>query len=163
MYLGCGGRGRLAGVMRRRIAALIAVSGIAAVPAISDAAPAGHGATVKVGVKPAAGSQRTHFAVSFRAAQASEGMVRATYRITAALHGPGGCQASAVATVRPTKVGSIARVVLSPSHPAGWCAGTFRGQVWDVITIVCPVGRACPDIVPAPRVVGTFTFHVTRR
>jgi hypothetical protein len=148
--------------MRRRIAVLLAMSGVVAIPAVSDAASAGHAAMVKVAVKPAAGSPSTHFAVSFRAAQASEGFVRNTYRVNAGLQGHQGCQASAVATVRPTKAGSIARVVLSPSRAAGWCAGTFRGQVWDVITIVCPVGRACPDIVPAPRMIGTFTFRVTR-
>jgi hypothetical protein len=89
-------------------------------------------------------------------------MVRVTYRVNAAVKGHGGCQASTASTVRPTTAGSTARVVLSPSRSAGWCAGTFRGQVWDVITIVCPVGRACPDIVPAPRMIGTFTFRVTR-
>jgi hypothetical protein len=150
--------------MRRTIAALIAISGIAAIPAISDAAPDGHAAMVKVVVKPSTGSPRTQFEVSFRAAQASDRTIRNSYRINAALppQGHGGCQAGAGATVRPTKAGSTARVVLAPNRPGGWCAGNFRGQVWDVITVVCPVGRACPDIVPAPRMIGTFTFRVTR-
>jgi hypothetical protein len=150
--------------MRRRIAGLIAMSGIAAIPAISDAAPAGHAATVKVAVNPSAGSPMTHFAVSFRAVQASDGMVRVTYRIGAAIppQRHAGCQAGVGATVGPKKAGSTARLVLAPNRPGGWCLGTFRGRIWELITIVCPAGRACPDIVPAPRLVGTFTFRVTR-
>ena len=48
MYLGAEGRGRLAGEMRWRVAALIALSGIAAVPAASGAAAPGHAATLSV-------------------------------------------------------------------------------------------------------------------
>jgi hypothetical protein len=148
--------------MRRRIAALIAVAGIAAIPAVSDAAQPARAPMLNITVRPRAGSPTTQFAVSFRATQASEGMVRNTYRITAAVQGHPGCQSSAVATAAPTRAGSTVRVALAASRPAGWCAGTFRGQVWDVITIVCQPGRACPDIVPAPRIVGTFSFRVTR-
>jgi hypothetical protein len=162
MYLGAGGRGRLAGEMRRRVAALIALFGIAAIPAVSDGAQPGHAAMPAVSVKPPAGSARTHFAVSFRAAQATGPAVHHIYRITADVQGHGRCQSTAVAEVPPTRAGSTVRVVLSPSRPAGWCVGTFRGTVWDVITVPCPVGKACPDILPAPRIVGRFTFRVTR-
>jgi hypothetical protein len=148
--------------MRWRVAALIAMLGIAAIPAVSAAAEPGHASTLKVAVKPAAGSPRTHFAVSFRAALTTWRAFHNVYRITAAVPGPGGCQSDAVAAVPPTKAGSTVRVVLSPSRATGWCAGTFRGQVWDVIGESCPVGKVCPALPPAPQMVGRFTFRVTR-
>jgi hypothetical protein len=147
--------------MRWRVAALIAVAGIAAIPAVSDAAQPGHAASLNVAVKPSAGSSTTHFAISFRAGQTTGRAVHNLYRATAAVGRHGSCQSSATAIVPATAAGSTARVVLSPSRPAGWCAGTFGGEVWDVISEPCPVGRACPDIVPAPRMVGRFTFRVT--
>jgi hypothetical protein len=56
----------------------------------------------------------------------------------------------------------MVRVVLAPSRSRGWCAGTFRGQVWDVLTEPCPQGEVCPAIVAPPRMVGKFAFRVTR-
>ena len=162
MYLRRGGRGRLAREMRWRVVALIAMLGIAAIPAGSDAAEAGHASTLKVAVRPAAGSPRTHFAVSFRAALRTGPAVHNIYRITASVPARPGCQSTAVTQVPPTKAGSTVRVVLSPSRAAGWCAGTFGGQVWDVISEPCPVGKVCPALLPAPQMVGRFTFRVTR-
>ena len=65
MYLWAVTGGRLAGEMRWRVATLIAMLGIAAIPAVSDAAQPGHAAMLTVAVQPSAGSARTHFAVSF--------------------------------------------------------------------------------------------------
>jgi hypothetical protein len=147
--------------MRWRVAALIAVAGIGAIPALSEAAQPGHALLLRVVVRPSTGSPRTHFAVRFRASQTSGRAVHNLYRVTAAVQGHGGCQSSATAIIPATKAGSTARVVLSPSRAAGWCAGMFGGQVWDVISEPCPVGRICADIMPAPRMVGRFTFRVT--
>jgi hypothetical protein len=162
MYLGPEGRGRLAGEMRWRVAALIALSGMAAVPAASGAQPGAHAATLSVSVKPRTGSARTHFAVSFRAARTTGPKAHNTYRITAGVQAQGRCRSGVAVDAPPTAAGSIVRVVLSPGQSAGWCAGTFRGQVWDVISVPCPVGKACPTFVPAPRMVGKFTFRVVR-
>jgi hypothetical protein len=163
MYLGVESRGRLAGEMRWRVAALIALSGMVAVPAVSDAlAPGGTATTVKVSVKPGAGSGRTHFGVSFRAAVTTGRRYHAIYRVTAGNGTRTGCQ-SAVAVVAPsTKAGSTVHVALAPSASKRWCAGTFRGAVWQVIVEQCPVGKACPAIEPLPEQVGKFTFRVTR-
>jgi hypothetical protein len=62
----------------------------------------------------------------------------------------------------PSKAGSTVGVVLSPSRSAHRCAGTFCGQVWDVITEPCPVGKACPAIITPPLIVGKFSFRVAR-
>jgi hypothetical protein len=162
MYLGAGGRGRVAGEIRRRVAALIALSGIAAMPAASGAAAPGHAATFSVSVTPRTGSGRTHFVVSFRAALSTAPALHNIYRVTAGVPGHAGCQAGVAAQAPPSKVGSTVRVVLSPSRSAHWCTGTFRGQVWDVITEPCPVGKACPAIITPPLMVGKFSFRVTR-
>jgi hypothetical protein len=150
--------------MRRRVATLIAMSAIAAIAAVSDAAQPAHAAMLTVTVKPSAGSARTHFAVSFRAALSTGPARHVIYRITAAAGGHGGCQAGAAAQAPPTTAGSTVRVALSPSRPAGWCAGTFRGQVWEVFSEPCPIREACPAIQPqpAPQMVGKFSLRVTR-
>jgi len=148
--------------MRRRVLALIVLAGIAAIPAASDAAQPGHVAALTISVKPRAGSARTHFAVGFQAAHATGRFSHNRYRITAGDRGHGGCQSDATAVAPSTEAGATVRVVLAPSGSKRWCAGLFRGQVWDVITIVCPVGKACPAIEPLPRMVGKFTFRVTR-
>jgi hypothetical protein len=162
MYLGIERRGRLGGEMRWRVAALIALSGIAAVPAVSDALAPGRSATVSVSVKPRVGSGRTHFGVSFRAAVSTGRRHHAIYRVTAGNGTRTACQ-SAMAVVAPsTNAGSTVHVTLAPSGSKRWCAGTFHGAVWQVIVEQCPVGKACPAIEPLPAKVGTFTFRVTR-
>src|ERR1700750_1496247 len=148
--------------MRRRAAALIAMLGIAAIPAVSDAAAPAHVATLKVAVRPSAGSQRTHLAVSLRAARTGGLTAPHIYRITADVQGHGSCQSSVVTEVPPTKAGATVGVVLSPTRRAGWWGGTVHGQVWDEIVEPCPVGKACPALLPAPQMVAKFTFRVTR-
>jgi hypothetical protein len=61
----------------------------------------------------------------------------------------------------PTRAGSTVRVVLAPSGSRRWCAGTFHGQVWDVITVACPPREACSALEPLPHQVGKFSFRVT--
>jgi hypothetical protein len=153
---------RLAREMRWRVAALIAVCGIAGIPAASDAAQPSGTALLHVSVKPPAGSSRTHFAISFRAGVASAGSTNRTYRVTASDRGRGGCQSIATAQVPAPRDGTGVRVVLSPSRSAGWCAGVFSGQVWSELTIICVHGEACLAILPRPELVGRFTFRVTR-
>jgi hypothetical protein len=53
-------------------------------------------------------------------------------------------------------------VTLAPAAHKGWCAGTFRGQAWDDVIPSCLTGKACPAILPQPRIVGRFTFRVKR-
>jgi hypothetical protein len=156
--------GRLAGKMRRRYAAWIALVAFAGVPAVADAAQPGGTATatLHVSVTPRTGSAHTRFAVSFRAA-ATTGPTsagRRTYSVTARGPRSGGCQWTATVAAPPSKAGSDVRVTLSPNRSSGWCAGTFHGTVWDVITLNCR--DACPASVQPSIVIGKFTFSVTR-
>jgi hypothetical protein len=141
---------------------LIAVTGMAVVPAVSDAVQPGRtAATIRVSVKPGVGSGRTHFGVSFRAAVTTGARFHNIYRVTAGNGTRSGCQ-SALAVVAPaTKAGSTVHVVLAPSGSKRWCSGTFHGVVWEVIVERCPVGKACPAIEPLPSKVGKFTFRVS--
>jgi hypothetical protein len=161
--------------MRRWAAVLVVLSGMAAIPAassavsnaassaVANAVEPGRAAGVKVTVRPRSGSASTRFAVSFRAAVTTGRSLHDVYRITASRAARRGCQ-SAVAVVAPaSKAGSTVRVTLGPGRSKHWCAGTFGGQVWDVITEApCPINHACPAIEPAPQLVGKFNFRVTR-
>jgi hypothetical protein len=161
MYLGAESRGRLGGEMRWTVAAVLALSGMVVIPAVSGAAqPRGAGA-VSVSVKPRTGSDRTHFAVSFRAAVTTGRSFHNLYRITAADGAHAGCQSAVAVAASPTKAGSTVRVVLAPRGPKRWCTGMFHGQVWDVITTSCLPREACTAIEPIPHQVGKFTFRVT--
>jgi hypothetical protein len=140
----------------------LALCGIAMIPAVSDAAQTGRAAMIRVSVTPGSGSARTRFAVSFRTAQATGREFHNVYRITADVRARKGCQGSAAAPVPPTKAGATVHVVLAPSGSARWCAGTYSGRVWDVIVESCPAGKACSLLVPAPQLVGKFSFRVTR-
>ncbi len=144
------------------MAALIALSGTAAVPALSDAVQPLPTAPIKVSVKPRTGSARTRFTVSFRAALSTQRSFHSLYRVTGSNPIHGACQSSVGVAPAATRAGRTVHVVLAPSGSAGWCAGTYHGQVWDVITEPCPLGKACPAIVPRPQLVGKFTFRVTR-
>jgi hypothetical protein len=161
MYLGVGGAGRLAAEMRVRVAVLIALFGIAAIPGVSDAIQPYGQPSLKVSVKPRSGSRATHFVISFNSGETT-GPGHGLYRIAASVRARGKCQASTSVAAPPSSAGAAVHVTLAPSRSRGWCAGTFRGQVWNVLIERCPVGKACPAIVPLPRIVGTFTFRVSR-
>jgi hypothetical protein len=141
---------------------LVAVLGMAAIPAVSDAVQPAHSANLNVTVKPHSGAAMTHFRVSFRAPATTGRSFHSFYRIDASRAARPGCQSAATVVAPPTKAGSTARVVLAPGGSERWCAGTFHGQVWDVLTEPCPIGVACPALVPRPRLIGKFSFRVTR-
>jgi hypothetical protein len=148
--------------MRWRAGAVLAVIGIAAIPGVSDAlVPSGK--PVKVSVKPASGSPTTHFEVSFRAAQTTGivGGTSDTYRVTASDSARAGCQGSIAAVAPPTHAGATVRVKLAPKAHGRWCAGTFHGQLWNIVFPRCPAGKACPAIAFPPQMVGKFSFRVT--
>ena len=143
---------------------MIALCGIAVIPATSGAAQPIGPTSLHVSVSPASGSSRTHFRVSFKAAQTT-GVVgdgRDLYRITAGGSAHGKCLPSASVVAPPTPAGAIVRVTLAPTAHKRWCAGTFRGQVGNVLIPSCPTGKACPAIEPLPQMVGRFTFRVKR-
>jgi hypothetical protein len=131
------------------------------IPAVSDGALPRSTGSVSVTVKPRSGSDRAHFAVSFRAALTTGRTFHNRYRVTANDGTGAGCQSAVGVTAAPTRTGSTVRVMLAPSGSQRWCAGTFHGQVWDVITMVCPPRQACPAIEPLPHQVSKFSFRVT--
>ena len=130
MYLGPRRARRLAGEMRWRAAAVIALCGITVIPGTSGAAQPIGPTSLHVSVSPASGSSRTHFRVSFKAAQTT-GVVgdgRGLYRITAGDSVCGMCLSSTSSVAPPTPAGATVRVTLAPAAHKRWCAGTFRGQ-----------------------------------
>jgi hypothetical protein len=147
------------------VPALLALAGLVAIPAVSGAAPARGDRTLVVAVSPRSGSGRTHFVIRFRPGETSgkPGSAQRSYRVTASDRRRAGCQASVSAALPSVSTGMPVSVTLSPRRSRRWCVGTFRGQVWAVPTEPCPEGEACPAIVPLPRMVGRFTFRVTRR
>jgi hypothetical protein len=149
--------------MRWRVAAVIALFGVAVIPGVSDAAQPRAANMVRVSVRPGSGSPATHFVISFTAVQATGAVGGGNiYRITASTSRRGGCASSTSAVAPPTRTGATVRATLAPTARRHWCTGTFRGQVWSVLQPPCPVGKACPAIVPLPRIVGTFSFRVRR-
>ncbi|SRR5579884_1798580 len=155
-------RGRLAGEMRWRLAALLALVGMTTVPAISSGMAPAHSAQVKVTVTPHSGSARTHFVVSFRAPVTTGVSFHGVYRVNAARGAHPGCQSATSVVAPPAKAGSNVRVVLAPRGSRRWCAGTFGGRVFHVFSQPCPTGKACPALVPRPQLIGKFTFRVAR-
>ena len=142
---------------------MIALFGVMMIPAVSDAVQPRVASMVRVSVRPPSGSPATHFLVGFTAVQATGAIGGGNiYRITANTSARGRCVSSTSAVAPPTLTGDTVRVTLAPPARRHWCAGTFGGQVWSVLHPPCPLGKACPEIVPLPRMVGTFSFRVRR-
>ncbi|MFZ0376817.1 MAG: hypothetical protein WCD11_31180 [Solirubrobacteraceae bacterium] len=152
--------------MRWRLAAAIAVLGIAGIPAVSNAMQAHPATAMHVAVKPRTGSPDSHFAVSFRAGvQTGPGSLIRSYRVTAGATKRNGCQSSATEPAPSAAQGAMVHVTLSPGKRSAWCTGTYQGRVWLYQSVRCgpPLADiACPQIEIRPEVVGTFTFRVTR-
>ena len=142
----------------------MALSALSGIPAVSQAAQPVRAPKLHVAVKPRSGSPATRFVISFKPAPSVSkiGLVHASFRVTASDRGRAGCRSSTSATVLPARVGETVHVALAPGSPQRWCAGTFRGQVWEVLIQPCPLAQACPAIVPLPVLVGKFTFRVAR-
>jgi hypothetical protein len=164
MYLGLSAPGRLAAEMRWRPAVFIALLAIAAVAAIADAAIALGASSLHLTVKPRSGSPATRFAVSFRAGvrTGASGLLYRSYRVTASAPQRAGCRWDAAVPVPTAKQGARVRVTLGPGTRSEWCIDTYHGQVWLSQSVRCGPVQACPQIAIQPRLVGTFTFRVTR-
>jgi hypothetical protein len=161
--IGSRGAGRLAGEMRWRVAALIAVLGVAAIPGSSGAAQPVGAPAVHVSVKSVSASPTTHFRISFTAVQAAGALGGGNvYRITASGRsaGAGKCVARTAVVAPATLTGAIVRATLAPAGHKRWRLGAFRGQVWSLLLPPCPAGHACPAILPPSRMVGRFVFRV---
>ena len=158
--------------MRWRVAASIAVLGIAATAAVSqvaagDAPPTAHPATMHPVVSPRSGSTKTHFVVSFRAGVSTgrSGTLVRSYSVSATAGKRAGCRWTGSATAPAAARGALVRVTLTPGTRSAWCAESYQGEVVLSQTVRCgpPTAQiACPQIEIRPLVVGTFSFRVTR-
>jgi hypothetical protein len=148
--------------MKWRIAAVIALSGTAAVCASSSAAIPAGASRVHVSVSPGTGSRATHFVVGFRATVQTGrmGSLYRSYRISATTAKRTGCQWYATVTAPGGAQGAGVRVTLAPGKRSAWCPGNYRGQVWLNQSVHCGPVQACPQIEIRPALVGTFTFRV---
>ena len=141
--------------MRGRFATLLALAGIAALPA-----PAA--AKNRITMKPSAGGARTHFVIGFTAPQKTTGQIGTLRRYEINARGPArhGCQSFAFATVGAKRNGARVSAKLIPTGNSSWCAGTFHGRIVETMRPVCGPAKACPQYIAVVRTIGKFTFHV---
>jgi hypothetical protein len=128
----------------------------------TGAAAIGAGASggAHVTVKPAIGSPRTHFVVSFTAGQTGlVGSESRRYEVVATGPKHSGCSWNTAVRVAPTHQGQRVHVTLAAEGSAAWCAGEYKGQVDEDIAPVCPAGKLCPLIIEV-RTAGRFSFRV---
>jgi hypothetical protein len=120
----------------------------------------------KVTVAPTTGGRHSRFVIRFRAPEATGRIasIERHYQVIATGPPRAHCLSSPSVQVPATKKGARARVVLNPSRLGGvWCLGRYRGGVREIQTAACPPGELCPAyVILLPRVVGKFTFRVTR-
>jgi hypothetical protein len=147
--------------MRWRLAALLAVLMAGAVPALSVASSPRAQASHPVTVKPGRGGAHTHFVVSFHAPVTTGHLGGGYRRYSVAATGPQGqsCQSSGGAVPPAVKRGKLVRVTLRP-QASGWCTGTYRGTVLELLSPECAPERLCPMFVAVVLKVGSFVFHV---
>ena len=142
----------------------LALGAVSAAIAVSSASAFGDADTVRVTVRPASGSPRTHFRIGFRA-PASTGPSGSTvrgYEVSATGPSGTGCASYASTAVDSARAGEKVHVTLSPTASSGWCEGTFTGRVDETVTPACGFRQLCPDYVAA-MTIGRFTFSVFDR
>jgi hypothetical protein len=141
--------------MRVGLALLLAVAGIAALPASAAARN-------RITMKPSAGSGRTHFVIGFTAPQKTTGASGMLLRYEISARGPArhGCQSFAYATVGARRNGARVSAKLIPTGASSWCAGTFHGRIVETMRPVRGPAKACPQYIAIVRTLGKFTFHV---
>jgi hypothetical protein len=149
-------------VMRRwTICGALATALLVLIAASATAATLGP--TTRVTVKPGSGTPRTRFAFSLRMPVATGRFGTLSRADTLSVTGSPGtnCESRASRALKPAKRGKRVKMVLRPAK-SGWCAGRWRGTVLQTESIRCSPtpGRACPDVVVAPRVIASFRFRV---
>jgi hypothetical protein len=148
----------------RKFLLSFAVLALVVVPAIGWAA-AKHGSPgPRVRVTPATGSPTTRFAVSFRTPDRTgrTGSIQRHDKVVAQTSGNAqGCVANAEVLAPDAKAGARVEATLDPARSGGhWCVGTYRGQIDELESPVCPNGLLCPTYVILVKVIGHFTLHV---
>jgi hypothetical protein len=118
----------------------------------------------KVRVTPVSGTASTVFVVSFTTPERTGLLGEIQRHDMLSATGPAGrrgCIATLPQTRAPVALaGARVHVALAPRQLGGrWCAGTYKGQIEQWQSLVCPHGELCPDVVLFKRV-GAFTLHV---
>jgi hypothetical protein len=153
--------------MRPRLASLLG-AGVASLWLAALASGASSTGSIRVTVRPTAGSQKTHFVVRFTAQQTGYvGSSWSGYQVVVSAASSRGCTSSDYATVPPTHQGQHVRVTLTPSGPSHtWCKGSYSGRLEETIRpacgyrVVCPLARDAQPVFIAPKTVGRFSFRV---
>lgn len=119
---------------------------------------------VRIHVTPTAGSARAVFVLSFRIPERT-GLYGSSQRhdvLTAsAPAGSRGCVTALNIRVPDARAGARERVALDPHKLGGqWCQGTYRGQIEELQSAVCPHGTLCPTYILVRGTVGRFSLHV---
>lgn len=152
--------------MRRKAAALLVVTGVAATAAGSVATAAHRAAGLQITVKPASGSPTTRFVVSFRTPDRTGRAGVLDRRDELRVRGPSrqaGC-VSDVSRALPSAA-AHARLIttLDPAQLGGkWCVGAYRGQIVEIDGPACVNGKPCPEFASQLRTLGRFAFGVKR-
>ncbi len=151
--------------MRRwMICGALATALLAVMAATATAATLGP--TTRVTVKPGSGTPATRFAFSLRVPVATGRFGLLSRTDTLSVTGPPGaqCESRASRALKPAKKGKRVKLTLRPAK-SGWCVGKWRGTVLQTEAFRCSptAGRVCPDLVVAPRVIGSFRFRVKPR
>ncbi|HET8979377.1 MAG TPA: hypothetical protein VFN87_14530 [Solirubrobacteraceae bacterium] len=149
------------------IPGLAAALAAAAVPAGARPARADRAATgmVSVRLQPGAGGPRTTFTVSFRRRAQTGIQGGVSRRDSVIVFGPrrSRCVSTAEMGTPTGAAGTMVHVRLAPGRLGGrWCAGTFRGEIEETVSVLCRPGpaRACPMVMIAPQTIGRFRFRV---
>ncbi len=151
--------------MRKVVVALV-LAGVVAVPALSVAIAVSPTAAPLVTVKPATGSPRTRFRVSFRAPQPTGPYRTSQRRYVLSADGPqrgSRCVHDAAGQLPAAGGGARLTLTLNPAKLGGaWCVGTYRGRIDEIQTPACPYREVCPAYVLFVGTVGKFSFRVER-
>ena len=145
------------------VAVALLALGAVSVPALASVS-AGRRAPA-VTINPSTGSPTSRFAVRFVAPARTGsygGFVHRLSMSVTATSKRGRCLAGAADEVVVGRAPARVTVTISPGTGHRWCLGTFRGQIDELRTPVCPPRELCPAfVVVSP--IGRFSFRVTAR
>jgi len=121
---------------------------------------------VRVTTTPKRGSPTVGFVIRFRSPVATGVLRNVRREFVLSLAGPtrpAGCVTEGSLELPAARAHASVKVTLRPRRFGGdrWCPGTFRGQIHEIQSPVCPPREICPALVVLVGTVGTFSFHVT--
>lgn len=146
---------------------VLALAGIAAIPAFSLASGDGSSAAPGLTVTPSTGSPTVSLTFVFRAPDRSGSSAGTRIGYGLSVTGPAGtgseagCVAAREVPVPDATKGSEVSVTVDPTDSGGaWCQGTFTARVSEFATPVCALGALCPQLVRLIGIVGSTRFRI---